>query len=406
MVNFVELGSLAEIRTGSTPTRFLQLTEKCEGIPFVTPSDFSHKDQIVSTNRVVAVEALKNLRSRLVPAKSTCVTCIGSTLGKTGFVKNQVLTNQQINSVTATPGKAHDRYLYYAILNGAPQLKDIAGGSASPILNKTDFGKLLVPAAGLRRQLAIADVLGALDDKIAANQRVVNSITDLQSAIWNRAIKDVERVPVESVALPQLGGTPARKVQENWTNEIPWSSVADMTAANGKYLLSTAEGISAECAKTRRFAPLPAGAVLLSARGTVGKVVTLVSPTSFNQSAYGFAEPENRSAALRLAIEGIVEELRSKSYGSVFSTITKGTILECTVPNVFHEEYFDLHSHLGMLEDRAISAVKENQVLARTRDELLPLLMNGKITVAEAKEAAGDVGVVKQNQQEEGDGSV
>lgn len=101
-----------------------------------------------------------------------------------------------------------------------------------------------------------------------------------------------------------------------------------------------------------------------------------------------------------------MEELRSKSYGSVFSTITKGTILECTVPNVFHEEYFDLHSHLGMLEDRAISAVKENQVLARTRDELLPLLMNGKITVAEAKEAAGDVGVVKQNQQEEGDGSV
>ncbi|OSQ02776.1 hypothetical protein B1A65_02815 [Corynebacterium diphtheriae] len=406
MVNFVELASLAEIRTGSTPTRFLQLTEKCEGIPFVTPSDFSHKDQIVSTNRVVAVEALKNLRSRLVPANSTCVTCIGSTLGKTGFVKNQVLTNQQINSVTATPGKTHDRYLYYAILNGAPQLKDIAGGSASPILNKTDFGKLLVPAAVLRRQLAIADVLGALDDKIAANQRVVNSITDLQSAIWNRAIKDVERVPVESVALPQLGGTPARKVQENWTNEIPWSSVADMTAANGKYLLSTAEGISTECAKTRRFAPLPAGAVLLSARGTVGKVVTLVSPTSFNQSAYGFAEPENRSAALRLAIEGIVEELRSKSYGSVFSTITKGTILECTVPNVFHEEYFDLHSHLGMLEDRAISAVKENQVLAATRDELLPLLMNGKITVAEAKEAAGDVGVVKQNQQEEGDSSV
>lgn len=287
------------------------------------------------------------------------------------------------------------------------QIEALSAGSTVPHLNVKDIRELeLGYLPTLASQHAIADVLGALDDKIAANQRVVNSITDLQSAIWNRAIKDVERVPVESVALPQLGGTPARKVQENWTNEIPWSSVADMTAANGKYLLSTAEGISTECAKTRRFAPLPAGAVLLSARGTVGKVVTLVSPTSFNQSAYGFAEPENRSAALRLAIEGIVEELRSKSYGSVFSTITKGTILECTVPNVFHEEYFDLHSHLGMLEDRAISAVKENQVLAATRDELLPLLMNGKITVAEAKEAAGDVGVVKQNQQEEGDGSV
>ncbi|WP_454978326.1 restriction endonuclease subunit S [Corynebacterium propinquum] len=270
--------------------------------------------------------------------------------------------------------------------------------SAQPNLSANSMSGFEFDLPDFETQRAIADVLGALDDKIAANQRIADSITDLQSAIWNRAIQDVERVPVGSVALPQLGGTPARKVQENWTNEIPWSSVADMTAANGKYLLNTAEGISIECAKTRRFAPLPAGAVLLSARGTVGKVVTLVSPTSFNQSAYGFTEPENRSAALRLAIEGIVEELRSKSYGSVFSTITKGTILECTVPNVFHEEYSDLHSHLGMLEDRAISAVQENQVLAATRDELLPLLMNGKITVDEAEEAVGDVGVVKQKQ--------
>lgn len=310
------------------------------------------------------------------------------------------------NHVHVLGGVSRNRlkFFEYAILN--TDLSGYITGSAQPKLSQQAMRDITVPDFGFDEEERIGEFFGALDDKIAANQRVVNSITDLQSAIWNRAIKDVERVPVESVALPQLGGTPARKVQENWTNEIPWSSVADMTAANGKYLLSTAEGISTECAKTRRFAPLPAGAVLLSARGTVGKVVTLVSPTSFNQSAYGFAEPENRSAALRLAIEGIVEELRSKSYGSVFSTITKGTILECTVPNVFHEEYFDLHSHLGMLEDRAISAVKENQALARTRDELLPLLMNGKITVAEAKEAAGDVDVVKQNKQEEGDGSV
>lgn len=296
------------------------------------------------------------------------------------------------------------RFAYY-LLSTLP-FQSMNNDSAVPGLNRRDAEDLIVRIPSLQEQNSIADVLGALDDKIAANQRIADSITDLQSAIWNRAIQDVERVPVGSVALPQLGGTPARKVLENWTNEIPWSSVADMTAANGKYLLNTAEGISIECAKTRRFAPLPAGAVLLSARGTVGKVVTLVSPTSFNQSAYGFTEPENRSAALRLAIEGIVEELRSKSYGSVFSTITKGTILECTVPNVFHEEYSDLHSHLGMLEDRAISAVQENQVLAATRDELLPLLMNRKITVVEAEEAVGDVGVVKQKQQEEGDSDV
>ncbi|MHC9829423.1 hypothetical protein ACQXZP_12470 [Corynebacterium diphtheriae] len=43
-----------------------------------------------------------------------------------------------------------------------------------------------------------------------------------------------------------------------------------------------------------------------------------------------------------------------------------------------------------------ISALtKENQALARTRDELLPLLMSGKITVAEAEQEVEGMGVEK-----------
>ena len=38
---------------------------------------------------------------------------------------------------------------------------------------------------------------------------------------------------------------------------------------------------------------------------------------------------------------------------------------------------------------------QENQTLARTRDELLPLLMSGKITVRDAEEASAEVGVDK-----------
>ncbi|OIS13991.1 hypothetical protein BHF74_08995 [Corynebacterium diphtheriae] len=80
-------------------------------------------------------------------------------------------------------------------------------------------------------------------------------------------------------------------------------------------------------------------------------------------------------------------------------------IQEATIPDVrkLDQETLKLLEALNL---QAADLIKENQVLAATRDELLPLLMNGKITVAEAKEAAGDVGVVKQNQQEKGDGSV
>jgi len=45
---------------------------------------------------------------------------------------------------------------------------------------------------------------------------------------------------------------------------------------------------------------------------------------------------------------------------------------------------------------------RENQTLAHTRDELLPLLMSGKIGVRDAEEAVAKVGVEKR----EGEGNV
>ena len=41
----------------------------------------------------------------------------------------------------------------------------------------------------------------------------------------------------------------------------------------------------------------------------------------------------------------------------------------------------------------------ENQTLAKTRDELLPLLMSGKITVRDAEDAAAEVGVEKREEE-------
>ena len=43
---------------------------------------------------------------------------------------------------------------------------------------------------------------------------------------------------------------------------------------------------------------------------------------------------------------------------------------------------------------------QETQTLARTRDELLPLLMSGKITVRDAEEASAEVGVDKHEVEE------
>lgn len=278
------------------------------------------------------------------------------------------------------------RFGYYLL--HTLRLRELNNDSAVPGLNRSDAHALEIHLPPLSEQVGIAKVLGALDDKIAANERLTVIALMLQRSYWTKTVGELTKVTLPKVSNPILGGTPKRSDEALWEGNNLWASVADMTKAPQSHLVDTAEKISDVAIQTRRFSPLPAGSVLMSARGTVGCIVSTTKPTSFNQSAYGFVPPEGCGPALRLALLDVVAELKSKSYGSVFSTITKHQINECTVPDVFNPQFDELHTLLNTLESRIIAAELENQALARTRDELLPLLMSGHITVGEAEDAA------------------
>ena len=300
--------------------------------------------------------------------------------------------------VTGTP-YCDLRFGYY-VLQTLP-LNQMNNDSAVPGLNRNDAESLAFSLPPVSEQKTIAKVLGSLDDKIAGNNKMIRIILELQKSIWiQNNVKNLSQIHLINIAEPILGGTPKRSDNSLWNGDILWASVADMTSVSNSHLLTTAEQITEKAAETKRFAPLPAGSVLLSARGTVGHVISLAKPAAFNQSAYGFIAPKGYETALRLAIGDTVEELKSKSYGSVFSTITKQQINECLIPDVFNESFAELHAKLNSLETRIVIAEQENQTLARTRDELLPLLMSGKITVRDAEEASAEVGIDKHEVEE------
>lgn len=291
-------------------------------------------------------------------------------------------------------GKADPRFVYYWLQNMYATGQTWNYQNRSTGIANFQFEQFLdrekVYLPDRQMQLTISMLLGALDDKIAANDRLIAIALMLQRSYWTKTVSELTKVTLPKVSNPILGGTPKRSDEALWEGNNLWASVADMTKAPHSHLVDTAEKISDVAIQTRRFSPLPAGSVLMSARGTVGRIVSTTKPTSFNQSAYGFVPPEGCGPALRLALLDVVAELKSKSYGSVFSTITKQQINECTVPDVFNPQFDELHTLLNTLESRIIAAELENQALARTRDELLPLLMSGRITVGEAEDAADE----------------
>lgn len=178
----VLLSSLGEIVTGSTPPAAHPEWFANTGMPFITPSDIQGGVRFVRTTRFLSDEGAKALKTRVLPPNTVCFVSIGATIGKMCTTTEPSVTNQQINSLIVNRDTVDPTYIYYVISQRADELTAIAGGSATPILNKSAFSAITVDVLPLAEQRAIAEVLGALDDKIETNRRVIDRVEHLARA--------------------------------------------------------------------------------------------------------------------------------------------------------------------------------------------------------------------------------
>ena len=87
------------------------------------------------------------------------------------------------------------RYWYYALQTC--RLNDHRSGSGQPLLNQRILRDVSVRTVAARERRRIAELLGALDDKIAANERVIEAAETLMVATAE-SVSDY--VPLSSLA--------------------------------------------------------------------------------------------------------------------------------------------------------------------------------------------------------------
>ena len=133
------------------------------------------------------------------------------------------------------------------------------------------------------------------------------------------------------------GGTPKTNVEEYWDGEIPWLSVKDFNNDN-RYVYRAEKTITKLGLENSSTKLLRYDDIIISARGTVGEVAMIPYPMAFNQSCYGLRAKDEivDSTYLYYLIRYNIRELRRKSHGSVFDTITRDTFtnIEIDLPNM------------------------------------------------------------------------
>ena len=128
-------------------------------IPFLSPANIQ-QNRIVNENQWLSKEGM--LYGRVVPCNSILQVCIGGSIGKCAIVNKSVTFNQQINSIT--PILCEPKFLYYYLLSNTFFLAMIekSTGTATPIINKGNWERLLFPLPPLAEQQRIVESIDAI----------------------------------------------------------------------------------------------------------------------------------------------------------------------------------------------------------------------------------------------------
>ncbi|KRM04865.1 type I restriction-modification system specificity protein [Liquorilactobacillus ghanensis DSM 18630] len=160
------------------------------------------------------------------------------------------------------------------------------------------------------------------------------------------------------------GGTPKKKVKEYWNGSIPWITIKDF---NAKKTNSFTNYISEKGLNNSSANLTKENDILISSRGTVGKLLMVKSGMAFNQSIYDIRTDTKKvnSDYLYYWLYKNIEEIKQKVHGSVFDTITRETfdLIEIALPDLSVQS--EISSKIKVIDEKieANQQINDNLVV-------------------------------------------
>jgi len=320
--------------------------------------------------------------------------------------------------------KLSTRFLRYLI--GSREFTEhihaITTGTAVPHISGRqikDFKFVLPPLA---EQMRIAEVLGALDDKIELNRRMNGTLEATARALFQSWFVDFDPVrakldgrqpsgmdaattalfpdsfeesplghipkgwevkTAEEISAVGIGKTPPRK-EHHWFSEnpadVPWMSIRDLGEA-GVFISKTSEFLTSEAVEKFRVRRIPNETVVLSFKLTMGRVAITDGEMLSNEAIAHFRlNPETPfgSAYLYCYLKGFgFDQLGSTS--SIATAINSDMVrgIKVLVPSKSVGNAFEYTVAPIFAQMKSLS--RESRSLATLRDTLLPKLLSGEI---------------------------
>lgn len=283
------------------------------------------------------------------------------------------------------------RFLLYFYLSPAFQqiiAKRTVHGATVPRISLSTMPRWEVNIPPRLEQLGIAEVLGALDDKLAANARAASLTAELSRALQVKAAIKGIRVPIADVASSIVRG-----VTPKYTNSDGLTIINQKCVRDHWVDLRQARTMDRAGARPGRMLKRDDVLVNSTGQGTLGRVArwthdlveaTVDSHITIVRFDDSVVDPTCAGVAV-LEVESQIEALAEGSTGQTELRRDLLGMIELRLPTPQVQR--DLGLKFREFDDLTTTLRTESDRLTATRDELLPLLMSGKVQVRDAQRA-------------------
>lgn len=366
------------------------------GVPVIRGQNLSSDGKFDGSEFVYVSEGKADELKRNIAIPGDLVFTQRGTLGQVGVVpandfERYVISQSQMR-LRPDPEVADVDFLYYVFRS--PQMLDMIDSRAIvtgvPHINLGILGDFQVLLPPLSEQRAIAAVLGALDDKIESNRRVVKTARELIDALFCTAFSDGEiNVQVSSLAevvdclhtkKPDQALEGKQLLQLSnisddgfliLGNHYP-ISLDDYTKWTANIEASEGDVILTNVGRVGALARLPKGV-----KAALGRNMTAIRARKPSDALFIFAALNN--AQVRRGMKSLID------VGTIMDALNVHAIRRILLPESTVPQRDDFASAIGAVVGRAEVAVKESSGLESLRDALLPELLSGRLRVKDAE---------------------
>jgi len=370
-----------------------------------------------------------NTLNKAIASRGDIVVTHRGTLGQIIYIPNNSFYNRYVISqsqfrVRLDAELVNPIYFVYYFHTKEGQKRLLANKShvGVPALAQatTNFRLIEIPLPDLLTQNKIATVLTSLDAKIELNNCINTELEAMARTLydywfvqfdfpnadgkpyksnggkmeWNEKLK--REIPGEwgVGTLSDLGNivggsTPSTAEPENFTTDgTPWITPKDLSLNVGKRYITKGEtDVTDEGIRSASLKLLPKGTILMSSRAPIGYMAIAREKVTTNQGFKSFVPKDGYSTEfVFLTVERTMPTIVSKASGSTFKEVSGGVVkaVEIVLPPKPIIKAFTSVVELFFKKQDILEL--QNKQLTELRDWLLPMLMNGQITVAEAEE--------------------